>query len=110
MQGKGFVFTAKTQIGFVSGLFELAVEEGHLKYNPARGLTKRLEQPKVKVDKVFNPESDRLINNLHQHHQDLYWMIRWSGMRLGEAAAAPLRGTCGICGLDRDTADMELWL
>ena len=27
---------------------------------------------------------------MHQHHQDLYWLLRFSGMRLGEAAGLQL--------------------
>ena len=42
------VSTVKLKMSRVAGLLELAVEEGHLQLNPARGLTKRLEEPKPK--------------------------------------------------------------
>ena len=84
------VSTVKLKMSRVAGLLELAVEEGHLQLNPARGLTKRLEEPKLKTEKLFDPNSDILINNLSQHHQDVYWLIRWTGMRAAEAAGLEL--------------------
>ena len=84
------VSTLKTRMARLAGLFEVAVEEGHLHFNPARGLTKRIEEPKIKVEKVFDPISDQLVKRLHQHNQDVYQLIRWSGMRMGEAAGLQL--------------------
>lgn len=85
------VSTTKTRIGCVAGLFELAVEEDLLTLNPFKGITKRLESPKSeKKEIIFNPQSDVRILKMPQHHQDLYWLLRFSGMRLGEAAGLEL--------------------
>lgn len=85
------VSTTKTRIGCVAGLFELAVEEDLLSSNPFKGTTKRLSSPKSEIqEKVFNPQSDVRILKMPQHHQDLYWLLRFSGMRLGEAAGLQL--------------------
>ena len=85
------VSTTKTRIGCVAGLFELAVEEDLLSVNPFKGTTKRLTSPKSEqTEKVFNPQSDVRILKMPQHHQDLYWLLRFSGMRLGEAAGLQL--------------------
>ena len=85
------VSTTKTRIGCVAGLFELAVEEGLLSINPFKGTTKRLVSPKSEqTEKVFNPQSDVRILKMPQHHQELYWLLRFSGMRLGEAAGLEL--------------------
>ncbi|MDA7491193.1 site-specific integrase [Synechococcus sp. AH-707-M23] len=85
------VSTTKTRIGCVSGLFELAVEEELLSINPFKGTTKRLVSPKSEqLEKLFNPQSDVRILKMPQHHQELYWLLRFSGMRLGEAAGLQL--------------------
>ena len=85
------VSTTKSRIGCVAGLFELAVEEDLLTVNPFKGITKRLESPKSEqTEKVFNTQSDVRILKMPQHHQDLYWLLRFSGMRLGEAAGLEL--------------------
>ena len=59
-------------MGLLAGLLELAVEEGHLSFNPARGLTKRLEEPKVKPLKVFDRKTDLLVHKMAPWHQDFY--------------------------------------
>ena len=84
------VSTLKQRMGLLAGLLELAVEEGKLSFNPARGLTKRLQEPKVTVEKVFDPKTDLLVHKMAQWHQDFYWLVRWSGMRTAEAAGLEL--------------------
>ena len=84
------VSTLKQRMGLLAGLLELAVEEGHLSFNPARGLTKRLEEPKVKPLKVFDRKTDLLVHKMAPWHQDFYWLVRWSGMRAAEAAGLEL--------------------
>ena len=88
---KGMVSTAKTKIGCVAGLFELAVEEGLLHINPFKGITKRLESPKSEIkEHIFDPQSDVNILKLPQDEQDIYWLIRFTGMRVAEAAGLQL--------------------
>ena len=85
------VSTTKTRIGCVAGLFELAVEEDLLNVNPFKGVTKRLVSPKSQKKEVsFNPQADLRILKRPQHQQDLYWLLRFSGMRFAEAAGLQL--------------------
>lgn len=85
------VSTTKVRIGCVAGLFELAVEEDLLSLNPWKGITKRLVSPKSEIEeKRFDPKSDVLIEKMPQHHRDLYWLLRYTGMRVAEGAGIEL--------------------
>ena len=85
------VSTTKVRIGCIAGLFELAVEEGLLTINPFKGITKRLVSPKSEQQEmVFDPESDKKILKMPEHHQNLYWLVRFTGMRISEAAGIEL--------------------
>ena len=83
------VSTLKTRMGRIAALLELALEEGHLTFNPASGLTKRLATPQT-PPKELDTSSDDKVSRMAQHHQDLYWLIRWTGMRVAEAAGIHL--------------------
>jgi integrase len=84
------VSTVKTRLNFLSGLFQLGVEEDLLSSNPFTGVGKRL-RPEAKATHDLDLEqvrvTDRLaLEKLSGDQVQLYQILRFTGMRLAEAA------------------------
>jgi integrase len=84
------VSTIKTRLGFITGLFQLGVEEGLLSGNPFTGVGKRLKtEPKtshdLSIDQVLATDKAAL-ERLTNPQLQVYYILRLTGMRLAEAA------------------------
>ena len=78
--------TTKTRLRFLSGLFNVAVDEGWLDSNPFEGLTKRIRSKATVKEVVRLNEADKNWTKLPKHHQLLWHILRWSGSHASEAA------------------------
>jgi len=77
--------TAKTRLRFLSGLFNVALDEGWVKSNPFQDITKRVRS-KVKVKEVMTlEEADQNWTKLPKHHQLLWHFLRWTCAHASEA-------------------------
>jgi integrase len=78
--------TTKTRLRFLSGLFNVAVDEGWIDGNPFEGLTKRIRSKATVKEVVRLDEADNNWTKLPKHHQLLWHILRWSGSHASEAA------------------------
>ncbi|WP_255476195.1 site-specific integrase [Synechococcus sp. SYN20] len=78
--------TTKTRLRFLSGLFNVAVDEGWIDTNPFEGLTKRIRSKATVKEVVRLDEADKNWYKLPKHHQLLWHILRWSGSHASEAA------------------------
>ncbi|MEJ6586323.1 MAG: tyrosine-type recombinase/integrase [Synechococcus sp. ChBW.bin.23] len=78
--------TTKTRLRYLSGLFNVAVDEGWIDSNPIEGLTKRVRSKAVVKEVVRLDEADRNWSKLPKHHQLLWHLLRWTGSHASEAA------------------------
>ena len=78
--------TTKTRLRYLSGLFNVAVDEGWIDSNPIEGLTKRVRSKAVVKEVVRLDQADESWQNLPKHHQLLWHVLRWSGSHASEAA------------------------
>ena len=69
----------------IAAILELEVKKGHLEFNLCKSLCKRLEAQASPEFKVLIPYLDASVYRLAQHHQNLYWLIRCTGVRVVEA-------------------------
>ena len=78
--------TTKTRLRYLSGLFNVAVDEGWINSNPIEGLTKRVRGKAVVKQVVRLDQADERWQNLPKHHQLLWHVLRWTGSHASEAA------------------------
>ena len=78
--------TTKTRLRYLSGLFNVAVDEGWIDSNPIEGLTKRVRSKATVKEVVRLDDADLRWQNLPKHHQLLWHVLRWSGSHASEAA------------------------
>ena len=78
--------TTKTRLRYLSGLFNVAVDEGWINSNPLEGLTKRVRSKAVVKEVVRLDQADESWQNLPKHHQLLWHVLRWTGSHASEAA------------------------
>ena len=78
--------TTKTRLRYLSGLFNVAVDEGWIDSNPIEGLTKRVRSKATVKEVVRLDQADEKWQNLPKHHQLLWHILRWSGSHASEAA------------------------
>ena len=79
--------TIKMRIGYLSGLWSVMVDEGWVAENIWSGITKRMKTevtPKQVI--VIEPIDEAAETKLVGDHRLLYLLLRYSGMRLAEAA------------------------
>ena len=82
--------TAKKTIRYLSGLWEVCVDEGWCQTNPWKGVLRHVRdeapaEPKTVPEGVWD-----VIDKLGERQQALFWLIAFSGMRIQEALG--LRG------------------
>ena len=78
--------TTKTRLRYLSGLYNVAVDEGWIQSNPMEGLNKKVRS-KARVKKVVRlDQADERWQNLPKHHQLLWHVLRWTGSHASEAA------------------------
>lgn len=78
--------TIKTRFAYLAGLWSLMKEEGWCEENIFQGVLKRMKIP-VKDKKTIDiQEIDTNATRLSDDSYLLYQLLRWSGMRLAEAA------------------------
>ncbi len=78
--------TTKTRLRYLSGLFNVAVDEGWIDSNPIEGLTKRVRSKAVVKEVMRLDQADEKWQNLPKHHQLLWHVLRWTGSHASEAA------------------------
>ena len=78
--------TTKTRLRYLSGLFNVAVDEGWIDSNPIEGLTKRVRSKATVKEVVRLDEADKNWSRLPKHHQLLWHLLRWTGSHASEAA------------------------
>ncbi|MDC0277618.1 site-specific integrase [bacterium] len=78
--------TTKTRLRYLSGLFNVAVDEGWIDSNPIEGLTKRVRSKTTVKEVVRLDDADQRWQNLPKHHQLLWHVLRWTGSHASEAA------------------------
>ena len=78
--------TTKTRLKYLSGLFNVAVDEGWIDSNPFDGLTKNIRSKAVVKEVVRLDEADVNWSKLPQKEHLLWHILRWSGSHASEAA------------------------
>lgn len=79
--------TTKSRIRSVKGLFNVAKDEGWIKTNPFDCISLRYIKTKTTQKEVKRLDDiDKLVSNLPEHHQCLYWIMRCTGTHVSEAA------------------------
>ena len=78
--------TTKTRLKYLSGLFNVAVDEGWLKSNPFDGLTKSIRSKAVMKEVVRLDEPDLNWSRLLEKEYLLWHLLRWTGSHASEAA------------------------
>ena len=79
--------TTKTRLRYVKALFGVAKDEGWIETNPFECINMRYikSKPTPKQVKVLD-EVDKKVNELPDYQQCLYWIMRYTGTHVGEAA------------------------
>jgi integrase len=85
MLGSVAVSTAKTRTNYLSGLWNLMLDEGWVTENIFTGLMKRVKTPVKQKEDIDVTPADLRAHAL-QKNQLLYHLVRWTGMRIAEAA------------------------
>jgi integrase len=78
--------TTKTRLKYLSGLFNVAVDEGWLDSNPFDGLTRNIRSKAVVKEVVRLDEADMNWSKLPQKEHLLWHILRWTGSHASEAA------------------------
>ena len=79
--------TTKTRLRYVKALFEVAEEEDWSEGNPFNAIKLKRIKAKIKPKEVqLLDEADKLIHKLPDHQQLLYWLMKYSGCHVSEAA------------------------
>ncbi len=79
--------TTKTRLRYVKALFEVAEEEDWIERNPFNAIKLKRIKSKTKPKEVqLLDESDKLIYKLPDHQQLLYWLMKYTGCHVSEAA------------------------
>ena len=79
--------TTKTRLKYVKALFEVAEEEDWIEGNPFNAIKLKRIKAKIKPKEVqLLDEADKLIHKLPDHQQLLYWLMKYSGCHVSEAA------------------------
>ena len=78
--------TTKTRLKYLSGLFNVAVDEGWLDSNPFEGLTKNIRSKAVIKEVVRLDEADVNWSKLPEKEHLLWHILRWTGSHASEAA------------------------
>ncbi len=81
--------TLKKLFGYLKGLFNVAVEEKWISVNPFDGVTLRYVKTKPKPKQVTTVDHiDQKVSKLSDLEQCLYWIMRYTGTHISEAAGA----------------------
>ena len=78
--------TTKTRLKYLSGLLNVAVDEGWIDSNPFDGLTKNIRSKAVVKEVVRLDEADVNWSKLPEKEHLLWHILRWSGSHASEAA------------------------
>ena len=79
--------TTKTRLRYVKALFEVAEEEDWIERNPFNAIKLKRIKAKSKPKEVqLLDEADKLIHKLPEHQQLLYWLMKYTGCHVSEAA------------------------
>ena len=79
--------TTKTRLRYLKALFEVAEEEDWIERNPFNAIKLKRIKAKSKPKEVqLLDEADKLIHKLPDHQQLLYWLMKYSGCHVSEAA------------------------
>lgn len=81
--------TIKLRLNYLSGLFNLGIEEEWFTSNPFQGVGKRLRAETKGQQPVIDPAS-LPIHKLKPEQQNLFQVLRYTGCRLAEAAGLEL--------------------
>lgn len=84
--------TTLRALGVLAGILDMAVNDGRIKRNPARGLTNRPRKPKKKPGRVYltHPQLELLARC--SKRPTMVRLLGVTGLRWGEAAALTVRG------------------
>ena len=79
--------TAKTRIGYVKAIFNVAKEEGWIESNPFDCINKRYIKSVTTPKQVkLLDDVDKKVEVLTEYQQCLYWLMRYTGTHVSEAA------------------------
>jgi len=79
--------TAKTRIGYVKALFNVAKEEGWIESNPFDCINRRYIKSVATPKQVkLLDDVDKKVEVLTEYQQCLYWLMRYTGTDVSEAA------------------------
>lgn len=82
--------TAKKTIRYISGIWEVCVDEQWTASNPWKGILRHVRDETPAGPKEVPEGTWDIVMALHPRHQALFWLIAYSGMRIQEALG--LRG------------------
>lgn len=87
-KSQGFSYKhAATLKSVFKQILDLAVVDGHIRYNPALSVTVPRGMPKKKVEAPDSSVIDAVVKNLSRPFGDFVAMLLYTGMRTEEAAA-----------------------
>ena len=79
--------TAKTRLRYVKGLFDVAEEEDWIESNPFNVINvKRIKAKAKPKEAQLLDEADTLIHRLPEYQRLLYWLMKYTGCHVSEAA------------------------
>ncbi len=85
--GKVAGTTLKKSFGYLKGLFNVAVEEKWVEANPFNAVTLKYVKTKAKPKQATTLDHiDQKVEKLPRLEQCLYWLMRFTGMHIGEAS------------------------
>jgi integrase len=84
--------TVLRALGVLAGILDMAIDDGYIKRNPARGLTNRPRKPKKKPGRVYLTHQQLELLARCSKRPTLVRVLGVTGLRWGEAAALMVRG------------------
>lgn len=78
-------------LGVLAGILDMAVDDGRLKRNPARGLKNLPRKPKRKAGRVYLTHDQVHTLAAESRHKVLVLTLAYTGLRWGEATALRVR-------------------
>lgn len=84
--------TVLRALGVLAGILDMAIADGYIKRNPARGLTNRPRKPKKKPGRVYLTHQQLELLARCAKRPTLVRTLGVTGLRWGEAAALMVRG------------------
>ncbi len=84
--------TVLRALGVLAGILDMAIADGYIKRNPARGLTNRPRKPKKKPGRVYLTHQQLELLARCSKRPTLVRILGVTGLRWGEAAALMVRG------------------